>query len=202
MRIGVAGVGRIGRFHAETLRGLPAVESVIVADADPERARLTAAALSVETADSADALLAAGLDALVIAAATSAHPDLILRGLDAGLPVFCEKPVAKGAAEAAEVLKHTQGATVQIGYNRRFDPGFVAARAAVQSGELGWLHTIRSTTMDPAPPPRRSSTPACQNPVHAGRCGPARSCRRRRRWRWPSRSPSSRRQPGTRPAGR
>jgi myo-inositol 2-dehydrogenase/D-chiro-inositol 1-dehydrogenase len=42
---------------------------------------------------------------------------------------------------------------VQIGYNRRFDAGFVAAREAVRGGELGWLHTIRSTTMDPAPPP-------------------------------------------------
>jgi myo-inositol 2-dehydrogenase/D-chiro-inositol 1-dehydrogenase len=89
----------------------------------------------------------------VIAAATDAHPQLILAAVEAGLPVFCEKPVAKGAAEAAEVLRHCAGATVQIGYNRRFDPGFVAAREAVRSGELGWLHTVRSTTMDPAPPP-------------------------------------------------
>jgi myo-inositol 2-dehydrogenase/D-chiro-inositol 1-dehydrogenase len=42
---------------------------------------------------------------------------------------------------------------VQIGYPRRFDAGFAAARAAVASGELGWLHTVRSTTLDPAPPP-------------------------------------------------
>ena len=51
------------------------------------------------------------------------------------------------------MLRHCAGARVQIGYNRRFDAGFVAAREAVRSGELGWLHTIRSTTMDPAPPP-------------------------------------------------
>jgi len=67
--------------------------------------------------------------------------------------VFCEKPVARGAAEAAEVLRHCAGARVQIGYNRRFDRGFVAAREAVRRGELGRLHTARSTTMDPAPPP-------------------------------------------------
>jgi myo-inositol 2-dehydrogenase / D-chiro-inositol 1-dehydrogenase len=42
---------------------------------------------------------------------------------------------------------------VQIGYQRRFDAAFQAARAAVASGELGWLHTVRSTTLDPAPPP-------------------------------------------------
>ena len=51
------------------------------------------------------------------------------------------------------MLRHCAGARVQIGYNRRFDAGFVAAREAVRSGELGWLHTVRSTTMDPAPPP-------------------------------------------------
>jgi myo-inositol 2-dehydrogenase/D-chiro-inositol 1-dehydrogenase len=43
---------------------------------------------------------------------------------------------------------------VQIGYPRRFDPAYAAARAAVESGELGWLHTVRSTTLDPAPAPR------------------------------------------------
>jgi myo-inositol 2-dehydrogenase/D-chiro-inositol 1-dehydrogenase len=42
---------------------------------------------------------------------------------------------------------------VQIGYPRRFDPGYLAARDAVRGGELGWLHTVRATTLDPAPPP-------------------------------------------------
>jgi myo-inositol 2-dehydrogenase/D-chiro-inositol 1-dehydrogenase len=58
-------------------------------------------------------------------------------------------------AEGLEVAKRVDqlGATVQIGYPRRFDAGFQAARRAVASGELGWLHTIRSTTLDPAPPP-------------------------------------------------
>jgi myo-inositol 2-dehydrogenase/D-chiro-inositol 1-dehydrogenase len=93
------------------------------------------------------------VDGLVIAASTDAHPQLILAGVEAGLPVFCEKPVARGVAEAAEVLRHCAGARVQIGYNRRFDAAIVAARDAVRDGELGELHTVRSTTMDPAPPP-------------------------------------------------
>ena len=45
------------------------------------------------------------------------------------------------------------GVPVQIGYPRRFDPAFVAARDAVRAGELGRVHTVRSTTLDPAPPP-------------------------------------------------
>jgi myo-inositol 2-dehydrogenase/D-chiro-inositol 1-dehydrogenase len=91
----------------------------------------------------------------VIAADTNAHPQLILAALEAAVPVFCEKPVARDAQEAVAVVRRVEaaGVPVQIGYNRRFDPGFVAARRAMTSGELGRLHTVRSTTMDPAPPP-------------------------------------------------
>lgn len=91
----------------------------------------------------------------MIAAATDAHPGLILAAVEAGIPVFCEKPVARSMREGVEVLKAVQDSNVpiQIGYNRRYDAGFVAARAAVHSGELGKLHTVRSTTLDPAPPP-------------------------------------------------
>ena len=151
MRLGLIGLGRIGAFHAETLTGLGV--DLVVNDAVPAVTERVAEKFGATPAGSPTAVLGSGIDGLVIAAATGAHPQLILAGVEAGLPVFCEKPVALGGAEAAEVLRHTAGARVQIGYNRRFDPGFVAAREAVRSGELGWLHTVRSTTMDPAPPP-------------------------------------------------
>jgi myo-inositol 2-dehydrogenase/D-chiro-inositol 1-dehydrogenase len=152
MRIGLAGVGRIGAFHAETLRGLDAVGSVVIADADPARARDVAGRLAVEVVDSTDALLGAGLDALVIAATTGAHADLIVRGVQAGFPVFCEKPVAPDLTGTLAVIRQTNGAQVQIGFQRRFDDGYAAARAAVRVGRLGWVHTLRATTLDPAPP--------------------------------------------------
>jgi myo-inositol 2-dehydrogenase/D-chiro-inositol 1-dehydrogenase len=153
MRLGLIGLGRIGAFHGETLTALDNVDGLVVTDALPEVTERIAAKLGAEPAAGPDELLKSGIDGVVIAAATDAHPKLIMAAVEAGLPVFCEKPVARDAAEAAEVLRRTAGARVQIGYNRRFDPGFVAARAAVRSGELGWLHTLRSTTMDPAPPP-------------------------------------------------
>lgn len=155
MRLGLIGLGRIGAFHAETLTRLTAVESLVVTDAVPQTAKRLADRLDVEVADSAAALLASGVDGVVIAAATDAHPELLLAAVEAGLPVFCEKPVARSAAEGVEVLRRVSGSgvQVQIGYPRRFDEGFMAARAAVASGELGWLHTVRSTTLDPAPPP-------------------------------------------------
>jgi myo-inositol 2-dehydrogenase / D-chiro-inositol 1-dehydrogenase len=155
MRIGLIGVGRIGAFHAATLRGLPGVDSVVVTDADPARARDVAGRLGTELADSVQDLLAAGVDAIVVATATATHPELIRRGVEAGLPVFCEKPVAPDIDGTLDVIKHVSGSgvEVQIGFQRRFDAGFRAAREATRSGALGWLHTIRSTTLDAAPPP-------------------------------------------------
>ncbi|MEU1305673.1 Gfo/Idh/MocA family protein [Streptomyces shenzhenensis] len=155
MRIGILGLGRIGAFHAETLSGLDAVESLVVADPFAGAAEAAAERFGALVVDSPEAVLAAGVDGLVVAAATDAHPALIVAGVEAGVPVFCEKPVARTMAEGLTVLKSVADSDVpvQIGYNRRFDAGFVAARAAVQGGELGKLHTIRSTTLDPAPPP-------------------------------------------------
>jgi myo-inositol 2-dehydrogenase/D-chiro-inositol 1-dehydrogenase len=152
MRIGIAGVGRIGAFHARTLAGM--VKSLVLADAVPGRAAAVAAELGVEHVDSPADVLTASIDGLVIAAATDAHAALILGSVDAGIPVFCEKPVAPDAAGTRAVLDKVRSSPVpvQIGFQRRYDAGFAAARAAVSSGELGWVHTLRAGTLDPAPP--------------------------------------------------
>ncbi len=90
-----------------------------------------------------------------MAAATDAHPELIIAAGEAGVPVFCEKPVAKTMTEGVAAARRVArtGVPIQIGYPRRFDAGFAAVRQAIASGELGWVQTVRSTTLDPAPPP-------------------------------------------------
>src|SRR5260370_24244573 len=155
MRIGLIGVGRIGVFHARTLRELPGVDSLIITDADLDRARQVAGEFGALVAESVPELLEAGVDGLVIAAQTGTHPELIKRAAPAGVAVFCEKPVAPDVEGTLDVIKSTSGSAtaVQIGFQRRFDAGFRAAREAARSGSLGWLHTIRSTTFDAAPPP-------------------------------------------------
>jgi myo-inositol 2-dehydrogenase / D-chiro-inositol 1-dehydrogenase len=155
MRLGLIGLGRIGGFHAQTLSDLPVVDSLVVTDAVSTLTAEVADRLGAEAAQGPEALLAAGVDGVVVAAATDAHPTLIMAAVEAGLPVFCEKPVARTMAEGLEARRRVEatGVPVQIGYQRRFDAAFSAARAAVASGELGWLHTVRSTTLDPAPPP-------------------------------------------------
>jgi myo-inositol 2-dehydrogenase/D-chiro-inositol 1-dehydrogenase len=155
MRIGLVGVGRIGAFHAATLKGLPAVDQVVVADADPSRAELVAKDLGLEFAPDVDTLLAGRADGFVIAAATSAHAELIAAGVAAGIPTFCEKPVALDLAETKRVVELVEGSgvPVQIGFQRRFDRGYQTAAAQVRSGELGFVHHIRANTNDAFPPP-------------------------------------------------
>jgi myo-inositol 2-dehydrogenase/D-chiro-inositol 1-dehydrogenase len=156
MRIGLVGVGRIGAFHAATLKDLPAVDQVVVADADPARAEAVAKEFGVEFAPDVERLLGSGVDGFVIAAATSAHAELIAAGVAAGVPTFCEKPVALDLAETERVvaLVDASSVPVHIGFQRRFDVGYQAARAAVESGELGFVHHIRSNTNDAFPPHR------------------------------------------------
>jgi myo-inositol 2-dehydrogenase / D-chiro-inositol 1-dehydrogenase len=156
LRIGIAGVGRMGAFHAGILGRLPGVDSVVVADSDRARVRDVAGRLRLDSAESPEALLRSGIDALVIATATGAHPEFIVSAATAGLPVFCEKPVAPDIEGTLAVITRlgAAAAAVQIGFQRRFDAGYRAVREAVRSGTLGWVHTLRATTLDPAPPPR------------------------------------------------
>src|SRR5512142_1841545 len=94
LHIGVVGVGRIGAFHATTLAGLDAVSALTIVDADPARAAEVAAGLDADVVAEPADLVSAGVDALVIAAPTSAHAALLRLAAEAGLPAFCEKPVA------------------------------------------------------------------------------------------------------------
>lgn len=154
MRIGVAGAGRIGAFHATTLDALDQVDEVVVTDTFPETAARLAAGYGYSVATDFDDLLSR-VDGVVIATSTSSHADLLTRAVRAGVPTFCEKPVALTLEETIAVteLVESRDVPVQIGFQRRFDIGYRRAKDAVQSGELGFVHTLRATTHDQAPPP-------------------------------------------------
>src|SRR3954464_44226 len=101
MRIGLIGLGRIGAFHAKTLVGIPAIESLVVTDLVPERTKEVVdrhRSDGVEGVDSRAALLASALEGVVIAGGTDTPPDLFLACVEAGLPTLCEKPVAQTGA--------------------------------------------------------------------------------------------------------
>ncbi|MER5396779.1 Gfo/Idh/MocA family oxidoreductase [Streptomyces sp. NPDC002599] len=156
MRIGLIGAGRIGTFHAATLsRNREVGGSLIVTDADPARAQRLADRLGATAAPTVNEIFTWGVDAVVITAATSAHAELIGRAARSGLPVFCEKPIALDLAGTLTALAEVDaaGTVLQMGFQRRFDVGYTAAREAVRSGRLGRLHTVRAMTSDQSPPP-------------------------------------------------
>jgi len=154
MRIGITGTGRIGAFHAKTLLGVPGVDGLVVTDVVPESAAKVAADLGQTAVPDLDAVLAEGVDALIVTSSSPGHAPAVRAGLAAGIPIFCEKPVAAELGEAIELARLEAAATtpVHIGFQRRFDAGYRRLRDAVQSGELGFVHSIRAATHDQAPP--------------------------------------------------
>jgi len=154
MRIGLAGAGRIGAFHAATLAGLDDVEQLVVTDAVPEAATRLADQGGHEVAADLEELLTR-VDGLVITSSTLSHSELLRQAVAARVPTFCEKPVAMTLEETHQVndLVEASQVPVQVGFQRRFDQGYRQAQAAVRSGELGFVHTVRANTHDQSPPP-------------------------------------------------
>jgi myo-inositol 2-dehydrogenase / D-chiro-inositol 1-dehydrogenase len=154
LRIGVIGAGRIGAFHVRTLHALSGTATVTVCEADAAQASRLAAELGVALAATPEDLIASGVDAIVIAAPTSLHAPLIRLAAQAGLPAFCEKPVALELGVLDDLIADVEraGTLVQIGFQRRFDTGYAAFRTSIASGSLGRLLVARLATHDPAPP--------------------------------------------------
>jgi len=154
LHVGLIGVGRIGVFHARTLSALDGVASLTVTDAEPARAEQVAAELGLRAVETPEALVDAGVDALVIASTTGGHAPSLSLAARAGLPAFCEKPVALDLATMDAVVDEVAraGILVQIGFQRRFDAGYRAAHEAVVAGALGKVLVVRAATHDPSPP--------------------------------------------------
>jgi myo-inositol 2-dehydrogenase / D-chiro-inositol 1-dehydrogenase len=153
VRVGVIGTGRIGASHATLLRReVPGARLVALADARPESARALAAELQCSAVASPDELLAdEEIEAVVIAASSTAHADLIVAAAREGKAVFCEKPAGMTLREIDRGLAAVRAAGVplQVGFNRRFAPEFVRARRLIDEGAVGTPQLMRSVTRDP-----------------------------------------------------
>ncbi len=155
MKIVLAGAGRIGTMHGRVLAELIPPSDIVVTDPALDRATALADELGATVASTPDEALRGGADGLVVATNTQTHADLIERGCAASVPTFCEKPVTMDVPSTREVqaVAEASGTEVQIGFQRRFDPGYVEARRRVQSGELGQLRRAHLVSADPASPP-------------------------------------------------
>jgi myo-inositol 2-dehydrogenase/D-chiro-inositol 1-dehydrogenase len=153
MKIALLGTGRIGRLHARLLTATPGVDELLIADALPERAVEAAAEVGGRAVPTIEAALDEA-DAVVIAAATTAHAELIRTSADRGLPTFCEKPLAQDIAATIDIAHHIDatGIPFQLGFQRRFDAGYGEAHRMIESGELGTLYNFHLAGHDPEPP--------------------------------------------------
>lgn len=153
MRVAVLGVGRIGAFHARALTAIEEIDEVVVADADFARAQAFAATREgIRATALADVYTA--VDAVVIAAPTAVHVELLRAAADAGLPILCEKPIALDPEAARETVAYlrARGVPLQVGFQRRFDAMYVAAREAVRAGTLGTVTRVHVVSVDHRPP--------------------------------------------------
>lgn len=149
------GAGRIGRVHAKAVSGNPDAKLVAVADAFPTAAQSIAARYGAEVCTIDEIEGASNIHAVIICTPTDTHADLIERFARAGKAIFCEKPVdlAVDRVKACiDVVKKTD-AKLMVGFNRRFDPHFMAVKQAIEDGRIGKVEMITITSRDPGPPP-------------------------------------------------
>jgi myo-inositol 2-dehydrogenase/D-chiro-inositol 1-dehydrogenase len=157
--IGVAflGVGRMGETHLRNLAAISDVRVRVVADPNLEAAErgreLSGADRAIVSTE--EAILDPAVDAVIIVTPTDTHAGLIETAVLAGKAVFSEKPIALDLAETKRVVDLIQqkDGTVQLGFMRRFDPGYAEAKQRIDQGELGRIETFRALSRDTYPPP-------------------------------------------------
>lgn len=155
VRFGLLGAGRIGKVHARAIAADANAELVAVADAMAPAAAAIAAQYGCAVR-SVEAILAAkDIDAVVICTPTDTHADLIEAFARAGKAIFCEKPIDLSLARVKACLKVVRDtkAVLMVGFNRRFDPHFMAVKAEITKGTLGAVEMVTITSRDPGAPP-------------------------------------------------
>ena len=154
MHLGIIGIGRLGSFRARALRQLVDVTDMTLYDHKLISSTALASELDATAAHSIDEVIDAKPDALVISTSTVDHAKLVETAVDANLTVFCEKPVSLdlSATDRLVQLVAASGVQVQVGFQRRFDPGFKMARERVLRGDLGRIYLVRMVGLDHEPP--------------------------------------------------
>lgn len=153
--VALFGAGRIGRIHGSNIAALPGVTLKYVCDPVADSAAQLAAQLGA-TVSTPEAVFAdPSIDVVAIGSPTDTHSDLIGRAAAARKHIFCEKPVDLSVPRAEACAKAVQAAGVacMIGFQRRFDPTFSAAKERLLRGEIGAPEMLVVTSRDPGAPP-------------------------------------------------
>jgi inositol 2-dehydrogenase len=154
LNVGVIGLGRLGRIYARDLATrIPETRVVAVSDVLKDTVAEIADEFDVagRYTDPNDLVNDKNVDAVVIVSPTSTHKDLSILATKAGKPTFCEKPPALDLGQTLEMKAaiNATGVFFQMGFMRRFDPGYAAAKARLVEGKIGKVVLFKSTSRDP-----------------------------------------------------
>ncbi len=165
LNLGVIGLGRMGQVYAyHAARQLP--NATLVAVADPREVVTTLFAAEVSGvavySDYHDLLNHPDLDAVIVATPTSTHYQVVIDAAAAGKHIFCEKPMSLTLRDTDVMIDAVERARIffQVGFMRRFDEGYVAAKQQIDAGVIGQPVTIRSIGRDPFPTSLEFANPA------------------------------------------
>jgi len=152
--VGVLGVGRIGKIHAENILRMPDVHLKKVVD--PYLDEAWAESLGLKTSLHPETIFSdSEIEAVLICSPSPIHAEQIIKAAQAGKHIFCEKPIDLSPDRIEEALKvvDREGVKLQVGFNRRFDVNFKRLKEAAISGDMGQIYLIKITSRDPSPPP-------------------------------------------------
>ena len=158
IKIGIIGAGRIGKVHAKSAAGVKGVEIKAIADpfmnAETEAWAKEQGIPNVYT-DYHEILNDKEIEVVLICSSTDTHSKISLEAIEAGKHIFCEKPIDHDVNKIKEVMEALKKSNVkyQVGFNRRFDHNFMAAREAVKQGKIGELNVLKVCSRDSGAPP-------------------------------------------------
>ena len=163
LRIGVVGAaGFIGRDHIHRLTtSINHAAVVAVSDLDAEKTQAVADTCGAKVYTDGIALINdPDVDAIVVTSWDPTHAQFVRAAIAAGKPVFCEKPLASTLEDCSEVLKDEIASgkhLVQVGFMRRFDPGYLEMKSIIDSGKLGKPLMVHCKSRTPVTPPKHTT---------------------------------------------
>jgi predicted dehydrogenase len=156
--VAVIGAGRAGMIHARNFASGRVDGASLAALVDPDdqacRAACRQLSLPLGCPDYREVLRDPGVHAVVVATPSAFHAEIVIAAARAGKHVLCEKPMAMDVAQCDAMLAAVEdaGVKLQVGFMRRYDAGFVAAKQRVEAGEIGRVVLIKSLTHGPSQP--------------------------------------------------
>src|ERR1700730_11431930 len=151
LRVGVVGAGVMGSNHGRVLAGLPGVTLVGIVDPLPAHRTRATSMIGCPVFANLDELIAAGVDAVTIAAPTHLHHEVALTCINRGIHVLVEKPIASTVEEGREIVEAARraGVTLMVGHVERFNPAVAAVKQAIKDEDI---LSIAITRVGPFPP--------------------------------------------------